>query len=58
METLLKDFRHTWRSLWLRPLLTVTALFATTLGLGTNTAVFSVVNVVLQSRCERPNPIE
>ena len=56
MDSLLHDLKHSLRSYRHSPGFTLTALATLALGIGANTAVFSVVNAVLIKPIPFPDP--
>ena len=58
MESVIKDLRFAFRGLLKRPAFTVIALVALALGIGANTAIFSLVNAVMLRPLPYPEPDE
>ena len=58
LDTLRQDLRHAARSLRRRPLVTAVAVLSLALGVGVNTAIFSVFDRILLQRLPVPAPEE
>jgi len=56
MESLFQDFRYSVRMLWRNPAFTMAVIGALALGIGVNTAIFSVINTVLLKPLPYPDP--
>ena len=56
MDSFLRDLKHSLRMFAQSPAFTLAAVAALTLGIGANTAIFSVVNAVLLKPVAVPDP--
>src|SRR5215831_4654892 len=56
MEIFIKDLKHALRGLLKRPGFSLIAVITLGLGIGANSAIFSVVNGILWRRLPYPNP--
>ena len=56
MEAFLKDLKHSLQMFRKSPTFTLAAVAALALGIGTNSAIFSVVNAVLLKPVPFPDP--
>jgi predicted permease len=58
MDSILKDVRYAIRGLWRRPAFAIVAVITLALGIGANTAIFTLVNAVLLKPLPVKNPEE
>ena len=56
IESVWKDIRYSWRGLFRRPGFTLIALVILALGIGANTAIFTLINAVVLKPLPVPHP--
>src|SRR5262249_12767335 len=56
METLLKDLRYAGRQFFRNPVFTVVAVSSLAIGIGANTAIFTLLNQILLKSLPVPDP--
>jgi predicted permease len=56
LESLWGDVRHGWRVLWRAPVVTIVALASLALGVGANTAIFTLVRATILQPLAVPEP--
>lgn len=56
MSLIAKDLRHGWRTLWKNPTFALMAVLTLALGIGANTAIFTLVHAVLLQSLPVANP--
>src|SRR5688572_2411503 len=56
METLIADVKYGWRLIVKNPFFSLTVVVVLALGIGANTAIFSVINAVLLKPLPYPEP--
>jgi hypothetical protein len=56
IESLWGDVRHGWRMLWRAPVVTIVALASLALGVGANTAIFTLVRATILQPLAVPEP--
>ena len=56
MRIFLKDVKYAWRSLFKRPVLTLTVALTLALGLGANAAIFNLIDRLVLRPSPRSTP--
>jgi predicted permease len=58
LDSMLQDIRYGWRGLVKRPAFTIVAVIILALGIGANSAIFTLINAVVLKPLPVPNPEE